>query len=255
MDQKQEQFMRMQQYQYAPRMPFYMSYPVQNIYMTEMEYERDMERMKELFPEEAKQIQKLVEEECDKMEYEGSMMFDEYPDRVMLKVICDRIYQNATNSQEAQSLMRKELSGAGLPDVEDAISPDMPKQPGRANITNKADTANKGDAANTIDPTDPVDPIKTTDMPDMVNTANSIKATESMGGEGGKLSQQNFWQGPGRPPGPPGPPPPGRPPGHRRRPPRPQPPHNGGLNTLIEVLLYNEMYKRRCRHNRCRRWW
>ena len=61
MDHKQEQFMRMQQYQYAPQMPFYMSYPIQNIYMTEMEYERDMERMKELYPEEAKRIQKLVD--------------------------------------------------------------------------------------------------------------------------------------------------------------------------------------------------
>ena len=90
MDEKQKQLMRMQQYQYAPQLPFYMSYP-QNMYMTELEYERDMERMKELYPEDAKQIQRLVEEECDKMEYEGSMMFDEYPDRVMLKAICDRI--------------------------------------------------------------------------------------------------------------------------------------------------------------------
>lgn len=206
MDPKQEQFLRMQQYQYAPRMPFYMSYPVQNIYMTEMEYERDMERMKELYPEEAKQIQKLVEEECDKMEYEGSMMFDEYPDRVMLKVICDRIYQNATNE------------------------------------TNAAGTMNVSDIANTMD---------------TENETDQTEAMEGMEADDGKVSQQNFWQGPGRPPGPPGPPPgrPPGPPGPPPRPPRPQPPRNPGLNTLIEVLLYNEMYKRRCRHNRCRRWW
>lgn len=76
MDYKQEQYMRMQQYQNAARTPFYMSYPLQNVYMTELEYERDMERMKELYPQEAKRIQKLVEEECDKLEYEGSMMFE-----------------------------------------------------------------------------------------------------------------------------------------------------------------------------------
>lgn len=206
MDPKQEQFLRMQQYQYVPRMPFYMSYPVQNIYMTEMEYERDMERMKELYPEEAKQIQKLVEEECDKMEYEGSMMFDEYPDRVMLKVICDRIYQNATN------------------------------------ITNAADTTNASVITNTTN---------------TENETNQTEAIEGMEVGDGNVSQQNFWQGPGRPPGPPGPPPgrPPGPPGPPPRPPRPQPPRNPGLNTLIEVLLYNEMYKRRCRHNRCRRWW
>ena len=100
MDYKQEQFMRMQQYQFAPKMPFYMSYPMQNIYMTEMDYDRDMERMKELYPEEAKRIQKLVEEECDQMEYEGSMMFDEYPDKLQLRMMCRRIYDKAEKEEE-----------------------------------------------------------------------------------------------------------------------------------------------------------
>ena len=108
MDYKQEQFMRMQQYQYAPKMPFYMSYPIQNAFMEEMEYERDMERIKELYPQDAKRILKLVEEECDKMEYEGSMMFDEYPDRVMLKVICDRIGQKAASQSEEQEILEQE---------------------------------------------------------------------------------------------------------------------------------------------------
>ena len=72
-------------------MPFYMTYPMQNLYLTEMEYEKDMERMKELYPREVKRILDMVEEECDKMEYEGSLMFDEYPDRMMLEQITDRI--------------------------------------------------------------------------------------------------------------------------------------------------------------------
>ena len=42
-----------------------------------MEYERDMERMKQMYPDKAKKVQRYVEDECDKMEYEGSMMFDE----------------------------------------------------------------------------------------------------------------------------------------------------------------------------------
>ena len=87
------QWMQMQQ---AQGMPFYMAYPIRNVYMTEMEYERDRERMNQLYPKEAKDLQKFVEDECDKLEYEGSMMFDEYPDRVMLKMICDRIYQEYT---------------------------------------------------------------------------------------------------------------------------------------------------------------
>ena len=62
-----------------------MTYPMQSMYLTEMEYEKDMERMKELYPKEVKTILSYVEDECDKMEYEGSLMFDEYPDRVMLE--------------------------------------------------------------------------------------------------------------------------------------------------------------------------
>ena len=83
MDYNQEQFFRMQMD--VPKMPFYMSYPMQNLYLTEMEYEKDMERMKELYPKEVKTILSYVEDECDKMEYEGSLMFDEYPDRLMLE--------------------------------------------------------------------------------------------------------------------------------------------------------------------------
>lgn len=225
MDYKQNQFMRMQQYQYAPQMPFYMSYP-QNIYMTELEYDRDMERMKELYPEEAKQIQGLVEEECDKLEYEGSMMFDEYPDRVMLKVICDRIYQKALQPRIQETEIRE------------------------------------------------------TENPAAENQTAENQETENHGLEAEQLKDQAFgpgrppgpgWPpGPGRPPGPPPPPGPGWPPGPPPppgpgwppgpgRPPGPPPPPPGrpnqGLGSLIEVLLYNEMYKRRCRHNRCRRWW
>ena len=151
MDYRMDDFFRMQQTG-GYKMPFYMTYPMQSLYMTEMEYERDRERMKEMYPAEAGKIQRAVEEECDKMEYDGSLMFDEYPDRLMLRRICNNIYQNVYENTE---------------DV--AVT-----QYGR----------------------------------------------------------------PGPPPPPPGPH------GPRR-----------GIQDMIEVLLYNEMYRRRCRHNRCRRWW
>ena len=82
MDYNQEQFFRAQFD--VPKMPFYMSYPMQNLYLTEMEYEKDMDRMKELYPKEVGRIVECVEDECDRMEYEGSLMFDEYPDRLMI---------------------------------------------------------------------------------------------------------------------------------------------------------------------------
>lgn len=97
MDYNQDQFFRTQFD--VPKMPFYMSYPMQNLYLTEMEYEKDMERMKELYPRDVKKVLEYVEDECDKMEYEGSLMFDEYPDRLMLEMVVDRIYDRAAGDE------------------------------------------------------------------------------------------------------------------------------------------------------------
>ena len=128
-----------------PKIPFYMTYPMQNMYLTEMEYEKDLDRMRELYPNEVKKIQKYVDEECDRMEYEGSLMFDEYPDKTMLSLVSKRIM--------------------------DKIAQDSEK--------------------------------------------DEVETSECCGGS--------------------------------RR--------GGGLSDLVEVLLYNEMYRRRCRHRRCNRWW
>ncbi|OKZ68719.1 MAG: hypothetical protein BHV88_12740 [Clostridiales bacterium 41_12_two_minus] len=118
---------------------------MQGNYLKEMEYEKDLDRMRELYPNEVKKIQKYVDEECDRMEYEGSLMFDEYPDKTMLSLVSKRIM--------------------------DKIAQDSEK--------------------------------------DEVETSECC--------------------------------------GDSRR--------GGGLSDLVEVLLYNEMYRRRCRHRRCNRWW
>lgn len=76
------------------KIPFYMTYPMKNAFLEEAEYERDCQRLQEMYPKDARKIQALVSEECDKMEYEGSMMFDEYPDRFMIRMICRNIYRD-----------------------------------------------------------------------------------------------------------------------------------------------------------------
>ena len=77
---------------YRDRIPFYMTYPIQNMYLTEMEYEKDMERMKELYPKEVKVLQEMIEKRCDEMEFEGSRIYDENPDRYMLEEEARRLY-------------------------------------------------------------------------------------------------------------------------------------------------------------------
>lgn len=216
MDYKQEVFYR-NPGQNMSKVPFYMAYPMQTVYMEEMEYARDLEKLKGMYPKEVRSIQEMVEDECDKMEYEGSLMFDEYPDRVMVDRIVKRIYQTAAGDQPMLQKVEVEQSDIGQYEREQY-------EEGAYEEYQKLDME-----------------------------------AEELPLEGTLVAQR----GPGRPPGPPPGPgwgpgrPPGPPPGPGWGPGRPPgpPPRDHGLQNLIEVLLFNEMYQRRCRHKRCRRWW
>ena len=67
--------------------PFYMNYPEPVYNYAGLEQDWDMERLKNLYPNVAKEVQTVVEDECDKLEYDGSVMFDEYPDQLMFRRI------------------------------------------------------------------------------------------------------------------------------------------------------------------------
>lgn len=60
----------------------------------EEELERDLSYMKKLYPGIAQKITERVEDECDKLEYEGSLMFDEYPDKVSILKIVEQIFNS-----------------------------------------------------------------------------------------------------------------------------------------------------------------
>lgn len=85
--------------------PFYMTYPLQTIYETELEYEKDIERMKEYYPKEVSRLLCAVEERCDELEYEGSRMYDENPDREMMRqevnLICKRLPEDEQADSQA----------------------------------------------------------------------------------------------------------------------------------------------------------
>ncbi len=51
------------------------------------EMEADNSYLKYLYPKIPQQISEFVEEQCDQMEYEGSMMFDNYPDKASLQIM------------------------------------------------------------------------------------------------------------------------------------------------------------------------
>lgn len=120
----------------------------------EQESEHDLERLKGMYPDIAKKIQLYVEEACDDLEYAGSPMFDEQPDKINLMRTVNSIYDKV-----------------------------------------------KDDA-----------PVEEEEDKDDLFAMN-------------KESRRRY------------------------------PPGKNWLRDFVEVMLYNEIFQRRCRHRHCRRWY
>ena len=74
------------------RLPYYMAYPLPLQYDDERIERRDFEYMKSMYPMAVKKILPYLEEECDRMAYDGSVIYDEYPDQLQIRLMCNRIY-------------------------------------------------------------------------------------------------------------------------------------------------------------------
>jgi len=72
-----------------------MTYPLPMFYQEEDSIIRDLEYLQQMYPAEAKRYQKVIAGILDKLDYDGSMIYDEYPDKWQLyklsKDILDRI--------------------------------------------------------------------------------------------------------------------------------------------------------------------
>ena len=102
--------------------------PQWNMQMWEPELEddpteaRDMEYWQQLYPEQTRRVQREVSHQCDLLDYEGSVMYDEYPDRIALARICESIYntlmQNGIISEPPRP--DQEFINGNQRDMEDA---------------------------------------------------------------------------------------------------------------------------------------
>lgn len=77
------------------RLPFYMVYDIDNNI-----FRRDYNYMKSTYPDIAKRVMPYVEKECDRIEYSGSMMFDEYPDQLQLRMLCRKILKSIQKGED-----------------------------------------------------------------------------------------------------------------------------------------------------------
>lgn len=89
-------------------LPFYMAYPLPLYYQEEDTVTRDLEYLQQMYPLEAKKYQKIIADTLDRLDYEGSMIYDEYPDRWQIyrltQLIVDKIkkMESEAESQEIQ---------------------------------------------------------------------------------------------------------------------------------------------------------
>ena len=93
------------------KMPYYMAYPMPFSYDDERTERMDFEYMKSMYPDTAKRILPYVEEECDRMEYENSMVYDQCPDKLQLRLMCRRVYDNV---RKHERMFFGDEEGAGL---------------------------------------------------------------------------------------------------------------------------------------------
>jgi hypothetical protein len=85
-------------------MPFYMAYPLAAYFEEQEGKDKDLEYMKSLYPYAAKRIQRLIDEELQLRDYKTSSIYDEYPDRLMLRMLVRSIYDKAKDIENIEYL-------------------------------------------------------------------------------------------------------------------------------------------------------
>ena len=97
-------------------LPFYMTYPLPMAYEDEDAMLRDLDYLQQMYPQDAKKYQKKIVAILDKMDYEGSMIYDDYPDQFMLYKL----------SRDITEMIRKDAAAGN----EEEVSPEYWKQVG-----------------------------------------------------------------------------------------------------------------------------
>ena len=84
-------------------LPFYMAYPLPLYYQQEDSVTRDLEYLQQMYPVQAKKYQKIIAETLDHIDYEGSMIYDEYPDKWQIYKLTQMIVDKINKSEDESS--------------------------------------------------------------------------------------------------------------------------------------------------------
>ncbi len=82
-------------------LPFYMTYPGYLRPEQESAILRDLEYFQQTYPSEVKRYQRKIAEILDKIDYEGSMIYDEYPDAYTINRLVKTVVDILQREEEA----------------------------------------------------------------------------------------------------------------------------------------------------------
>lgn len=82
-------------------LPFYMTYPDYRGAEQESRLLQDLEYLQQMYPNDVKRYQQRIAEILDKTDYEGAMIYDEYPDRYSLRALAEAMYRVLENEEES----------------------------------------------------------------------------------------------------------------------------------------------------------
>lgn len=83
-------------------LPYYMTCPGPYGTRTQDTVIRDMEYLQQMYPAEVKKYQRRIADILDKLDYEGSMIYDEYPDRCCLEHLAKSVIRILQQEEEAE---------------------------------------------------------------------------------------------------------------------------------------------------------
>lgn len=80
--------------------PFYMAYPAPYFVKEADNVLRDLEYLEQLYPAEARRYQRRIADILDTIDYEGSIIYDEYPDRWQLYSLGESVLEVLRREEE-----------------------------------------------------------------------------------------------------------------------------------------------------------
>ena len=81
-----------------------MAYPLPMYYQEEDTVTRDLEYLQQMYPSEAKRYQKIIAEILNQIDYEGSCIYDEYPDKWQLYRLTQTVMDKIKRMERTENI-------------------------------------------------------------------------------------------------------------------------------------------------------